>query len=424
MKILIIGNGGREHALAWKIAQSPLAKAIFVAPGNAGTAQELKSQNIAIPATDIDNLIAFAKQEKIDLAIVGPEAPLALGIVDQFQQAGLKCFGASQKCAQLETSKAYAKIFMQENHIPTADFNTLESLGPAIALIRSHPNYRVIKADGLAAGKGVVVAHSEEEAIHAVKEMLAGQFGEAGKKIVIEEKISGIEASFMVVADGKTALILPTSQDHKRRDDGDKGPNTGGMGAYSPAKILTDALQAKVMQQVIYPVLSAMQKTGTPYKGFLYAGLMIQPDGNFKVLEFNCRLGDPETQPILMRLKSDLLDLLLHAESGNLAQSTIEIDPRPALGVVIAEQGYPYQVKNGQKIMAIPPDQNDCKLFHAGTERRNNELFNTGGRVFCATAMAANMSDAKTKAYQLAEQIVWPEKYYRQDIGKPLEKTD
>ncbi len=423
MKILIIGNGGREHALAWKVAQSPLVSEIFVAPGNAGTADELKSKNIAIQATDIENLIAFAKQEKFDLTIVGPEAPLALGVVDQFHQAGLKCFGASQKCAQLETSKAYAKIFMQENQIPTAGFGIFESLEPAIEFIRAHPNYLVIKADGLAAGKGVVVADSAEEAIHTVEEMLAGQFGNASKKIIIEEKISGIEASFMVVADGKTALVLPTSQDHKRRDDGDKGPNTGGMGAYSPAKILTDVLQLKVMQQVIYPVLAAMQKNGTPYKGFLYAGLMIQPDGDFKVLEFNCRLGDPETQPIMMRLKSDLVNLLLHAESGNLDQSTIEIDPRPALGVVIAEQGYPNQVKTGQIIDAIPYDQNDCKLFHAGTEKQNGELLNTGGRVFCATAIATHLSDAKVKAYQLAEQIVWPEKYYRRDIGKQFQKT-
>ncbi|HVV68025.1 MAG TPA: phosphoribosylamine--glycine ligase [Gammaproteobacteria bacterium] len=419
MNILIIGNGGREHALAWKVRQSPEATRVFVAPGNAGTALEPGIENIPINATDIPKLIDFAKKQHIDLTIVGPEAPLAAGIADEFQQQQLPCFAPSQAAARLESSKAYSKDFMARYHIPTAHYATFTDLSAAITYIKQQSFPLVIKADGLAAGKGVVIAQSESQAQAFVQEMLSGQtLGNAGQQIVIEEFIQGEEASFIVMADGTYALPLVTSQDHKTRDDGDTGPNTGGMGAYSPAPVITSSLHAKIMETVIYPTLRGLAAQGTPYTGFLYAGLMITPQNAIKVLEFNCRLGDPETQVILMRLQSDLVSVCLAALHGQLNTVKLLWDQRPALGVVLAAKGYPDRYAQGDVIQHLSEAvAADCKVFHAGTVLDNEQVKTAGGRVLCATALGDSIKDAQFKAYALAKQVSWENAYYRRDIG-------
>ncbi len=419
MKILIVGSGGREHALAWKAKQSPKVQQVFVAPGNAGTALEAGIDNIDIAATDILKLITFAKEEKIDLSIIGPEVPLTMGIVDSFQKAGLHCFGPTAQAAQLEGSKRYCKDFMVRYGIPTANYQSFTDQNKAIAYIKKHGAPIVVKADGLAAGKGVVVAQSEEEAINAVTDMLSGNvFGEAGSRVVIEEFLQGEEASFIVIADGKHALAMATSQDHKARDNGDKGPNTGGMGAYSPASIVTPDIHRRVMAEVIAPTLAGMAEDGNPYVGFLYAGLMIAPDGAIKVLEYNCRFGDPETQPIMMRLKSDLVELCKAALAGKLDQTSSEWDDRAALGVVMAAGGYPDSYKQGAVISGLPEqDSPGTKVFHAGTKMLGNSVVTAGGRVLCACALGDTIKEAQVKAYDLAKKIHWDNVYYRTDIG-------
>lgn len=419
MNILIIGNGGREHALAWKAAQSPLATKIFVAPGNAGTALEPKLENIPISATDIPALIAFAQHEAIDLTIVGPEAPLVIGLVDAFQQAGLKVFGPTQAAAQLEGSKAFSKDFLQRHHIPTAEYQNFTSVEPALAYLRQQGAPIVIKADGLAAGKGVIVAMTLVEAEAAVIDMLAGNaFGDAGHRIVIEEFLEGEEASFIVMADGTHVLPMATSQDHKRIGDGDTGPNTGGMGAYSPAPVVTDEIHQRVMDQVIWPTIKGMAAEGHTYTGFLYAGLMIDSAGMPKVIEFNCRFGDPETQPIMMRLQSDLVELCLMACNGELDQVKSAWDPRPALGVVLAAGGYPATYRTGDVISGLPTqEQSNSKVFHAGTQLVDQQVVTQGGRVLCATALGTDIAEAQANAYQLVQKIQWHDYFYRKDIG-------
>jgi len=419
MKILVVGNGGREHALAWKIAQSPLAKKVYVAPGNAGTALEKELENVDIAPTDVEGLLDFALKNKIDLTVIGPETPLVLGIVDQFQKSGLKCFGPSQKAAQLEGSKAFCKDFLARHKIPTAHYQTFTEVDPAIAYIRDMGAPIVVKADGLAAGKGVIVAQTEEEAILAVKDMLAGNaFGSAGSRVVIEEFLLGEEASFIVMADGTHALAMATSQDHKARDNDDKGPNTGGMGAYSPAPVVTPEVHDRAMNEVILPTLNGMAKDGIPYTGFLYAGLMIDPNGHIKVLEFNCRFGDPETQPIMLRLKSDLVDLCLQAIQGTLNKASTDWDERPALGVVMAAGGYPFDYLKGDTITGLPEESHEgLKVFHAGTDLEGQTVKTSGGRVLCVTALGADISEAQKSAYELAKNIQWNGAFYRTDIG-------
>lgn len=419
MNILIVGNGGREHALAWKVKQSTKVEKVFVAPGNAGTALESGVENVAIAVDDIAGLLAFAQQENIGLTIIGPEVPLVLGVVDSFQQAGLACFGPSAKAAQLEGSKTFCKDFMIRYGIPTASYQSFTDQQQAIAYIQQHGAPIVVKADGLAAGKGVIVAQSEAEAIAAVEDMLSGNsFGEAGHRVVIEEFLHGEEASFIVMADGKNALAMATSQDHKARDNGDKGPNTGGMGAYSPAPIVTPDIHQRVMNEVIAPTLKGMAEDGLPYTGFLYAGLMITPDGVIKVLEYNCRFGDPETQPIMMRLKSDLVELCEAALAGNLDKVSSEWDERVALGVVLAAGGYPDNYASGAIISGLPVVDNDnSKVFHAGTKQVGDDIVTAGGRVLCACALGADIKEAQTNAYILAKPIQWNGIYYRTDIG-------
>jgi len=419
MKILVVGNGGREHALAWKIAQSPLAKKVYVAPGNAGTALEKELENVDIAPTDVEGLLDFALKNKIDLTVIGPETPLVLGIVDQFQKSGLKCFGPSQKAAQLEGSKAFCKDFLARHKIPTAHYQTFTEVDPAIAYIRDMGAPIVVKADGLAAGKGVIVAQTEEEAILAVKDMLAGNaFGSAGSRVVIEEFLLGEEASFIVMADGTHALAMATSQDHKARDNDDKGPNTGGMGAYSPAPVVTPEVHDRAMNEVILPTLNGMAQDGIPYTGFLYAGLMIDPNGHIKVLEFNCRFGDPETQPIMLRLKSDLVDLCLQAIQGTLNKASTDWDERPALGVVMAAGGYPFDYLKGDTITGLPEESREgLKVFHAGTDLEGQTVKTSGGRVLCVTALGADISEAQKSAYELAKNIQWNGAFYRTDIG-------
>jgi phosphoribosylamine--glycine ligase len=419
MKILIVGNGGREHALAWKVKQSTKVEKVFVAPGNAGTALESGVENVAIAVNDIAGLLAFAQQEHIDLTIIGPEIPLVLGVVDSFQQAGLACFGPSAKAAQLEGSKTFCKDFMVRYNIPTASYQSFTDQQQAIAYIQQHGAPIVVKADGLAAGKGVIVAQSEAEAIAAVEDMLSGNsFGEAGHRVVIEEFLQGEEASFIVIADGKNALAMATSQDHKARDNGDKGPNTGGMGAYSPAPIVTPDIHQRVMRDVIEPTLKGMAADGLPYTGFLYAGLMISPNGDIKVLEYNCRFGDPETQPIMMRLKSDLVELCEAALAGNLDKVTSDWDERVALGVVLAAGGYPDNYQSGAIISGLPVvDDEHSKVFHAGTKQFGDDIVTAGGRVLCACALGADIKEAQTNAYILAKPIQWNGIYYRTDIG-------
>ncbi len=418
MKILIVGSGGREHALAWKAIQSPNTSTVFVAPGNAGTALEQGLKNIPIAVEDISALLTFAQDEAIDLTIIGPEIPLVAGIVDRFSEAGLKCFGPSAKAAQLEGSKTYCKDFMARHHIPTAEYQSFTDPQQAIQYITSKGAPIVVKADGLAAGKGVIVALSEQEAIDAVNDMLSGnRFGEAGHRVVVEEFLEGEEASFIVIADGKNALPMASSQDHKARDNGDKGPNTGGMGAYSPAPIVTAEIHQRVMDEVINPTLEGMRKDGTPYTGFLYAGLMIGKNGSLKVLEYNCRFGDPETQPIMMRLKSDLADLCLAALDQTLDTITTEWDERSALGVVLAAGGYPNRYDKGDVIFGLANDLTDSKIFHAGTAEKDGNIVTAGGRVLCACALGDDIAEAQTKAYQLVEKISWDNVFYRTDIG-------
>ena len=419
MKILIVGSGGREHALAWKAIQSSNVSSVFVAPGNAGTAIENNITNVAISVEDIPALIKFAQQEQIALTIIGPEVPLVMGIVDAFNEAGLKCFGPSAKAAQLEGSKTYCKDFMARHNIPTAEYQTFTETQAAIDYIKNKGAPIVVKADGLAAGKGVIVAETEQQAIEAVEDMLSGNsFGEAGHRVVIEEFLDGEEASFIVIADGNNALPMATSQDHKARDNGDKGPNTGGMGAYSPAPIVTAEMHKKVMDEVINPTLKGMEQDGAPYTGFLYAGLMINKDGSIKVLEYNCRFGDPETQPIMMRLKSNLADLCLAALDKNLANTTTEWDDRPALGVVLAAGGYPDSYEKGAVISGLPnKEQPDSKVFHAGTTEIDGNITTSGGRVLCACALGDDIADAQRKAYELTDKITWDKVFYRTDIG-------
>ncbi|WP_241603872.1 phosphoribosylamine--glycine ligase [Rosenbergiella nectarea] len=419
MNILIIGNGGREHALAWKAAQSPLATKVFVAPGNAGTALEPTLENVAIEVTDIPGLLAFAQRENIDLTIVGPEAPLVRGVVDAFQREGLTIFGPTQAAAQLEGSKSFTKDFLERHQIPTADYQNFTDIEPALAYLQEKGAPIVIKADGLAAGKGVIVAMTLEEAEAAVKDMLAGNaFGDAGHRIVIEEFLEGEEASFIVMVDGEHVLPMATSQDHKRVGDGDTGPNTGGMGAYSPAPVVTDEIHQRVMDQVIWPTVKGMAQEGNRYTGFLYAGLMIDATGQPKVIEFNCRFGDPETQPIMMRLQSDLVELCLAGSTGRLDQVDSIWDERAALGVVIAAGGYPDGYRKGDVITGLPhTDNTDAKVFHAGTVLSGDEVTTAGGRVLCATALGGTIAEAQQHAYQLTRQMSWEGSFYRHDIG-------
>ena len=416
MKLLVIGSGGREHALAWKLARSPRISRVYVAPGNAGTAREDGLVNVAV--TSIPELIDFARKEPVGFTVVGPEAPLAAGIVDAFRSAGLRIFGPVQAAARLESSKEFAKSFMQRHGIPTAAFAAFDEAAPAHAYIEKQGAPIVIKADGLAAGKGVVVAMNAAEAHAAVDMMLTeGKMGHAGSRVVIEEYLEGEEASFIVLADGRHTLPLATSQDHKRLLDGDRGPNTGGMGAYSPAPVVTPSMHAKVMREVIQPVIAGMEKDGTPYSGFLYAGLMIAKDGRLRVLEFNCRMGDPETQPIILRLKSDLVTLLEHALSGTLDKAEADWDRRVALSVVLAAHGYPDTPRQGDAIHGLPPADEDSHVFHAGTALRGDEVVTSGGRVLAVTALGGNVSAAQRRAYELAEKIRFEGMQFRRDIG-------
>ena len=396
MKVLVIGNGGREHALAWKIAQSLKVDKVYVAPGNAGTAHERKCENLRIPADNSRGLLDFALGHGIGLTVVGPEGPLVAGIVDVFQQAGLRCFGPSRAAAQLEGSKVFSKDFLARHHIPTADYRSFSQLKPALAYLHERGAPVVVKADGLAAGKGVVVAQSIAEAETAVREMLAGNaFGEAGHRVVIEAFLEGEEASFMVMADGAHSLPLATSQDHKRVGEGDTGPNTGGMGAYSPAPVVTPEIHERVLRDIIRPTIRGMASEGTPYTGFLYAGLMISKDGKPRVLEFNCRLGDPETQPIMLRLKSDLVELCAAALDGKLNKIKAEWDARVALGVVLAAGGYPGEYRKGETVSGLPPFRMDnVKVFHAGTADQDGRVVTNGGRVLCVTALGDTESSA------------------------------
>lgn len=419
MKILVVGSGGREHALAWKLAQSPRVSEVLVAPGNAGTAREPKMRNLAIAAEDLDALVSYAQEQAIDLTVVGPEAPLSKGIVDRFRTAGLRCFGPSQQAAQLESSKAFAKDFLARHQIATAAYANFTELEPAIAYIRAKGAPIVIKADGLAAGKGVILAQTEDEAIAAVQDMLAGNaFGAAGSRVVIEEFLVGEEASFIVMVDGEHVLAMASSQDHKARDNGDQGPNTGGMGAYSPAPVVTPAMHERIMQEVIYPTVRGMAEDGIRYTGFLYAGVMITADGTPKVLEFNCRFGDPETQPIMMRLKSDFVELLEAALDERLDQVTTVWDSRAAVGVVLAAGGYPEAYAKGAVINGLAEaSQLAGKVFHAGTADHAGQVVTNGGRVLAAVGLGKTVTEAQAQAYQLVKAIHWDQMYYRTDIG-------
>ena len=416
MKILVVGSGGREHAIAWKLAQSPQVIQVYVAPGNAGTASDDALRNVNL--TKVPDLIKFAKEESISYTVVGPEAPLADGIVDEFRKAGLKIFGPSRAAAQLESSKDFAKEFMQRHSIPTAQFQTFADIDKAKRYIREKDAPIVIKADGLAAGKGVVVASTIDEAYNAVDMMLAGnQLGEAGHRVVIEEFLDGEEASFIVMVDGKHVIPLASSQDHKRLLDNDQGPNTGGMGAYSPAPVITPDIHAKVMREVITPTVQGMAAEGITYTGFLYAGLMIDKSGGIKVLEFNCRMGDPETQPIMVRLKSDLAELFEFAISGKLDQVSVEWDRRPALGVVLATEGYPASPRKGDAILGLPINKSDVQIFHAGTVITDGKLTTNGGRVLCVTALGDNLKIARANAYEAVNAISFTGMQLRRDIG-------
>jgi phosphoribosylamine--glycine ligase len=419
MKILIVGSGGREHALAWKAKQSKGVDKVYVAPGNAGTALEPGISNIDIKVDAINALITFAKKEEIDLTIIGPEAPLVDGIVDAFKKANLKCFGPVKAAAQLEGSKVFTKDFLKRHKIPTAHYRVFTEIEAAKAYILSHKLPVVIKADGLAAGKGVIIAKIHDEAVNAAGDMLSGaSFGDAGKRVVVEECIRGEEVSFIVMVDGKNILPLATSQDHKAVYDGDLGPNTGGMGAYSPAPVLTDALYKRVMKEVIEPTVKGMADEGTPYTGFLYAGLMILEDGTPSVLEYNCRLGDPETQPILLRLKTDLVELCMATVNGCLDKINAEWDKRASLGVVMTAGGYPEKYNKGDIISGLPEkEEADIKVFHAGTAMKDGNVVTSGGRVLCVTALGNTVGEAQKKAYSVVNKIKWANVYYRKDIG-------
>ncbi|MFS1524156.1 phosphoribosylamine--glycine ligase [Microbulbifer sp. 2304DJ12-6] len=419
MNVLVIGAGGREHALAWKASQNPAVGTVFVAPGNAGTARETGLQNVAIGVDNFSALADFAEENAVALTIVGPEAPLVDGIVDFFNGRGLAIFGPRKSAAQLEGSKAFTKDFLRRHKIPTAAYRNFTEIHPAIEYIRECGAPIVVKADGLAAGKGVIVAETEQQAELAVRDMLSGNaFGDAGCRVVIEEFLQGEEASFIVMVDGKNILPMATSQDHKRVGDGDTGPNTGGMGAYSPAPVVTDSIYQRIMKEVIEPTVQGLAAEGMPYTGFLYAGLMIDPEGTPRVIEYNCRFGDPETQPIMMRLKSDLVDLCLAALDSKLDNAKAEWDPRPALGVVLAAHGYPGSYRRGDAIGGLEgADSDRAKIFHAGTAEDGDRVVTSGGRVLCATALGDSVADAQANAYAAARGIYWDGVFYRRDIG-------
>lgn len=421
MNVLIIGSGGREHALAWKTAQSDKVKKVFVAPGNTGTALESNLENVDIQVDDIAGLVKFAQKNDIGLTIVGPEIPLVLGVVDAFEEAGLKCFGPNKAAAQLEGSKAFSKNFLAKHNIPTASYAVFTEIAPAIEYINKMGAPIVVKADGLAAGKGVILADTTEEAISAVTDMLAGnKFGDAGSRVVIEEFLLGEEASFIVISDGKNILPMVTSQDHKARNNGDTGPNTGGMGAYTPAPVVTRSIHNKIMNEIIKPTIEGMAADGVPFTGFLYAGVMIDKEGNSKVLEFNVRSGDPETQPIMMRLQSDLAELCLAAVDKKLDTVTAKWDSRAALGVVLAAEGYPSEeYRKGDIISGIDnANASDIKVFHAGTgSDKDSNIITTGGRVLCVTALGENVTQAQARAYKGVDKISWQGMYHRNDIG-------
>ena len=418
MRVLVIGGGGREHALAWKLAGSPRVEQVFVAPGNAGTAREPRVSNLAIAAEDVAALARFARTEAIDLTVVGPEGALVRGVTDAFADAGRRCLGPSRAAARLEGSKAFSKDFLARHGIPTAAYATFSDAGAAERYIRERGAPIVVKADGLAAGKGVVLARTVEDAVGAARDMLeGGAFGEAGRRVVVEELLVGEEASFICLVDGRHALPLATSQDHKAVHEGDTGPNTGGMGAYSPAPVVTPDVHARVMRQVVLPTIRGMAEAGTPYVGFLYVGLMVTPEGEPRVLEFNCRLGDPETQPLLMRLRSDLVDLSEAALAGRLDTATVDWDPRAALGVVLAAAGYPGTVRKGDVIEGLDIDLTATKVFHAGTADRDGRVVTAGGRVLCVTALGDTVAEAQRRAYARVAGISWAGMHYRGDIG-------
>ncbi len=419
MKVLVVGSGGREHALAWKCAQSSKVSEVIVAPGNAGTALEPKLRNVPVGAEDIDGLLSLAKTESIRLTIIGPEVPLVAGVVDHFKEQGIPCFGPTADASQLEGSKTFTKEFLERHNIPTAEYQSFTELEPAITFIREQGAPIVVKADGLAAGKGVIVAKTVEQAEIAATDMLKkNSFGDAGNLIVVEEFLQGEEASFIVMTDGKTILPLATSQDHKARDEGDTGPNTGGMGAYSPAPVVTPALEARIMDEVMQPTLDGLKADGIDYLGFLYAGLMITADGTPKVLEFNCRFGDPETQPIMARLNSDLVELCMAAIDGNLADMSIDWDPRAALGVVMAAGGYPDSYRKGDRIDGLPKVIGvEGKVFHAGTAIDGNDVVTSGGRVLCVVGLGDTVAAARDAAYAQADNINWADHFMRHDIG-------
>ncbi|MGI9308360.1 MAG: phosphoribosylamine--glycine ligase [Gammaproteobacteria bacterium] len=419
MKILVVGSGGREHALAWSLARSTHATDVLVAPGNAGTAAEQGVRNVAVGAEDIPALLQLARDEQVDLTVIGPEAPLVAGIVDTFTAAGLRCFGPTAGSARLEGSKAYTKEFLERHNIPTAKYRSFTDIDAALSYAEECELPTVVKADGLAAGKGVIIAHSRGEAARAVKLVMADKaFGTAGNKVVIEDFLDGEEASFMAIVDGKSILPLATSQDHKARDNGDIGPNTGGMGAYSPAPVIDAAMTETIMATVMRPTVAGLKADGEHYTGFLYAGLMIGGDGIPRVLEFNCRMGDPETQPILFRLQSDLAELIEAALDHRLEDCSAEWDPRPALGVVLAAGGYPDSYEKGEPIFGLDTDSDGVsKVFHAGTRLQDGQVVTNGGRVLCAVALGNTVSDAQENAYTLARKINWKNVYYRSDIG-------
>jgi len=420
MKVLVVGGGGREHALAWKAARSPGVEIVFVAPGNAGTHAEERCRNVPIGAEDVSALADFAEHEGVGLTIVGPEAPLVAGIVDEFRRRGLKCFGPTADGARLEGSKAFTKAFLARHGIPSGAYGDFTDVDEAVRFIRSRGAPIVVKADGLAAGKGVIVAASVEEAETAVRDMLAGnRFGDAGARVVVEEFLEGEEASFIAMVDGTNILPLASSQDHKARDDGDRGPNTGGMGAYSPAPIVDAALHGRIMREVMEPTVAGLAAEGTPYVGFLYAGIMVGKDGVPRVLEFNCRFGDPETQPILFRMRSDLVELCLAALDGTLDEAECDWDPRASLGVVLAAGGYPESYRKGDVISGLDADagREDVKIFHAGTRMADGQVVTSGGRVLCAVALGDSVTQAQSKAYELAAKIRWDGVFYRRDIG-------
>lgn len=419
MKVLIVGSGGREHALAWKCAQSPRVRRVFVAPGNAGTARESKTANVPIAAQDIPALVAFARREQIELTIIGPEAPLVAGIVDAFERAGLKCFGPRANAAVLEGSKAFTKDFCARHAIPTAAYSRFTELAAAEEYIGSRPLPVVVKASGLAAGKGVVIAHTHAEALAAARDMLSGDaFGAAGREIVVEEFLDGEEASFIVMTDGRAVLPLASTQDHKAVFDGDQGPNTGGMGAYSPAPIVDAALHARVLREIIRPTLAGMEAEGRPYVGVLYAGLIIASDGTPRLLEYNCRFGDPETQSLMVRLRSDLPELCLALLTGRAARMKLEFDPRPSVGVVLVAAGYPGPYAQGAAIAGLDEDLPDTRVFHAGTAAEGDAVVTAGGRVLCVVGVGATVREAQAKAYARVDRLRWDGMHCRRDIAQ------